>query len=538
MTIQSQTNLIRYEGNGATTVWSYAFLIPVATDVIVTYTDAAGAETALNANQYSITGIDDANGGAVTYPLSGSPIAANTFITIQRSLPLVQSTDLVNQDGFYPQVVEDALDYQMMVAQQISTLNSQAIRVPSSENPPDTLPAASVRASQALIFDSAGQPTVGSIGNATISAAMQPVAAASTLLSARTLLGVAYLPVAVSAGQTVVQADISKRYMATGALTFNLPDSTQVTAGFSISIYALTADCPIHPVGTDTIYSYGLGNNATATAGTVVEAVTDGAGNWWLSTVIAADDIVGHVMPYAGFVIPSAKYDLCDGGSYLRSSFPALFTATTMSLTVTKTNGNPVLGGFTSAQTAKLAAGMLVEGTGIPSGATILTTPSAGDTSITLNQNSTNGTSVTAIIIPFGAADSTHANRPDYRGRSLAGAELATNAAARLTATYFGSVPRIGRTGGLESHTLSVPQMAAHNHGITDPGHTHGNPDITGQTSAVLAFGAATPQTIPTGGRAMPAAFTGIATQGSGGDNPHNNTQPTGIVNYLIRVLP
>jgi microcystin-dependent protein len=537
MTIQSQANLIRYEGNGTTTVWSYSFLIPAATDVVVTYTDADGAETVLNTNQYSITGIDDANGGAVTYPLSGSPIAANTFITIQRSLPLVQSTDLVNQDGFYPQVVEDALDYQMMVSQQINTLNSQAIRVPSSENPPNTLPAASVRASQALIFDSVGQPTVGSIGNATISAAMQPVTAAATLLSARNLLGVGGPVVIVTGNTAPVQADITKRYMVIGGPVFTLPYSSTITNGYSIMIYALTNDVVVNVDPLDTIYGYGISNPATVSAGTTAEFVTDGGGLWFLF-VVASDDIVGHVMPFAGFSAPSAKYDLCDGGSYLRSSFPALFTATTMSLTVTKTNGNPVLGGFTSAQTAKLAAGMLVEGTGIPAGATILTTPSAGDTSITLDQNSTNGTTVTAIIIPFGAADSTHANRPDYRGRSLAGAELATNAATRLTATYFGSVPRIGRTGGLESHTLSVPQLANHNHGTVDPGHTHGNPDITGQTSAVLAFGAATPQTIPTGGRAMPAATTGIVIQGAGSDNPHNNTQPTGIVNYLIRVLP
>lgn len=537
MTVSSTANIVVYDGNGATTTFDYTFLIPAADDAVITYTDTAGVETVLNSNQYSITGIGSDAGGTVTYPLSGSPIANATFLSIRRELPLVQETDLVNQDGFYPEVVEDALDYVTMLIQQVNTTNTQAIRVPASESPPDELPAAALRANQALVFDSDGQPTVGSPSDATISIAMQPVAAASTLLSARALLGVAYLPSAVTTDQTIALADITTRYMATGALTFTMPDSTQVPAGFSFSIYALTADCIADPVGSDTIYGYSIGTSATVVAGTVVEFVTDGAGNWWPTTIIVAEDFVGAIRPYAGLIEPSAKYVLCDAASYLRSTYSACFTAISMSVTGTKTSGSAVIGGFTSAQTAKLAAGMLVEGTGIPSGSVILSNPNAGDTSITLDHNATNSTTQTVTVIPWGAADTTHFNVPDLRGRVPAGSESALNPAARLTPTYFGAFDRMSITGGLESQTLTELQMPTHDHTINEHGgHAHGG--IVGTASELLGFGASTPKTIPTTGTSNPTVTTGITIDDAGSGQAHANVQPTLIVNYLIRVLP
>lgn len=538
MTVSTTANLVVYEGNGASTTFDYDFLIPTAGDVIITYTDTAGTETVLNTAQYSITGLDDDNGGTVTYPLSGSPIALGTFLSIRRELPLVQDTDLVNQDGFYPEVVESALDYLTMLVQQVSTLDSQAIRVPESEEAPNALPAAALRANQSLIFDADGQPTVGLASSATISAAMQPVAAAATLVAARTLLGVGYIPVAVSTNQTVALADITTRYMTTGARTFTMPDSTQVPAGFSFSVYALTADCVLDPVAGDTIYGYSAGATATVVAGTVVDVVTDGAGNWWLATTIATDDFVGAIRPYAGFDAPSAKYLFCDGVSYLRATYPAAFTAMTMEVTVTKTSGSPVLGGFTSAQTAKLAAGMLVEGTGIPAGAVILTTPGSGDTSITMDQNATNSTTQAATIIPWGAVDTTHFNVPDLRGRVLAGAELATNAATRLTATYFGSVPRIGQAGtATESGTILQANLPNVNFTVTDNRTWKTNNTIysTGASGArgagaEFSLNPAQQDVSPTG--AAPTAASG----GSG--TAITKVQPTIATNYLIRVLP
>lgn len=540
MTVETTSNRVNYEGNGATTVFSYSFLIPATDDVIVTYIDADGNQTVLNTAQYSITGIADANGGTVTYPLSGSPIAAGTFISIVRELALVQETDFVNQDGFYPQVLEDALDYLTMLVQQVNTPNLQSIRVPDIEDAPDVLPAAAQRANQTLIFDSDGQPGVGSPSSAPVSTAMQPVVAAATLAAGRSAFGVGFVPVAVTTNQTVLLADISTRYMATGTLTFTMPDSTQVPAGFSFSVYALTADCVADPVGTDTIYGYGLGVNATIAAGTVVELVTDGAGNWWPATIISTEDFVGAIRPYGGFVEPSAKYVFCHGQSLLRSSYPAAFAALSMAVTVTKTSGSPVIGGFTALQVAKLGAGMVIEGTGIPAGTTILTNPGSGDTSITLSANATNSLSQTATIIPYNAVDTTHFTIPDLRGRTPAGAELTTDAQNRLSTSFFGSKPKIGNPGGGESQTISQANLPGMNFTVTD-NRTWATGNIpvfpTGTGGGATAFLA----TIATGvNTTYPVTPSGAApTAASGGSGTgHANVQPTLVINYLIRVLP
>lgn len=538
MTVSSTQSIVVYEGNGASTTFDFTFLIPSQADMVVTYTDTAGTETVLSTSQYSVTGIDDPNGGTVTYPLSGSPIANNTFLSIRRELPLTQTTDLVNQDGFYPQVVENALDTLCMQIQQISTLNSQAIRVPTSEDPPNTLPAASLRANQTFVFDSDGQPSVGSPSSAMVSSAMQPVVGASTLASARSLLGVGGPIVAATTNQSPTLADVSTNYMVTAAITVTLPLTTQTANGYYIVVHALTNDVTLTPDGADTIYGYSLGGSATVAAGTVATVVTDAAGNWWITTVIATDDFVGSIRPYAGLDAPSAKYQFCDGTSYLRATYPACFTAISMSLTVTKTSGSPVLGGFTSAQTAKLAAGMLVEGTGIPSGATILTTPSAGDTSITLNQNATNSLSQTATIIPFGAADSSHFYVPDTRGRALAGAELATNAANRITSSFFGAADRVGRSGGTQSETLSQAMLPVANFTVTDNRTWSTDDTMLKGTNAVGITGGASGFIGNNGSRGVTPSGAAPTAASGGSGLGHNNVQPTLVVNHLIRVLP
>jgi hypothetical protein len=125
MTIVTTTNRVFYVGNGATTVWTYGFLIPDASEVVVQLTNTTtGVVTTLTALQYSITGIGNSSGGTVTY----SPaLATGNTITIQRVLPVTQQTSLSNQGGFYPNVVEAALDYLTMVTQQLNDAVARAL---------------------------------------------------------------------------------------------------------------------------------------------------------------------------------------------------------------------------------------------------------------------------------------------------------------------------------------------------------------------------------------------------------------------------
>lgn len=130
MTLPASAGRIVANGNGVTTSWPFNFLIPEASDLVATITEVAtGSSTTLLSSQYSVTGINNPSGGTVTYPLVGSPLPSGWTFTIQRLVPYEQDTDLTNQDGFYADVLENALDYLTMQTQQLEDAVGRALVV-------------------------------------------------------------------------------------------------------------------------------------------------------------------------------------------------------------------------------------------------------------------------------------------------------------------------------------------------------------------------------------------------------------------------
>ncbi len=120
MTVPTTANSVSYPGNGATTVFPFAFPIPAAANLVVTYTNTTGTQTILSPSVYTVTGLGGAS-GSVTYNPGGVPIASGTSLLIQRIMPLTQLVDLVNQGTVYPSSVEQGLDVLAMGLQQVST---------------------------------------------------------------------------------------------------------------------------------------------------------------------------------------------------------------------------------------------------------------------------------------------------------------------------------------------------------------------------------------------------------------------------------
>lgn len=109
-TVSSQTSSITAQGNGATTVFTYNFLIPAysPTPVVVSILDTTvlpNATTVLTPSQYAITGVNNPAGGTVRYPLTGPPLITGQYITISRSVPYTQTVAFSNQGTFYPTTV-------------------------------------------------------------------------------------------------------------------------------------------------------------------------------------------------------------------------------------------------------------------------------------------------------------------------------------------------------------------------------------------------------------------------------------------------
>lgn len=141
-----------------------------ASNAVVIYTAANGAQTTLTTSQYSLTinpiapGQIWGVGGTVT-TLSATPIPSGSTLTIDRVVPLTQLATLSDQGDFYAQVVEAALDTLCMEIQQVSAQTTRSIQIPVvDQNVNVTLPAAAARANQYLAFDSSGNVTTA-IGN-------------------------------------------------------------------------------------------------------------------------------------------------------------------------------------------------------------------------------------------------------------------------------------------------------------------------------------------------------------------------------------
>lgn len=164
MTIATVVNKVVAQGNGATTAFSFAFLLPSAAYAVVTVTDSTGVQTVLLSTQYSLSGIGNPNGGTVNYPLSGSPLPSGSSIALQRVIPLQQLTSLVNQGGYFPAVVEGALDQLEMQIQQLAatTGGNVSLQFPATDalTLNSILPAAAARANNLLSFDSLGNVIV------------------------------------------------------------------------------------------------------------------------------------------------------------------------------------------------------------------------------------------------------------------------------------------------------------------------------------------------------------------------------------------
>lgn len=163
MTISSTTRKAGpFDGNGVTTSFPFTFKVFAAADLRVVRTTPSGVESDLTLNSdYSVTlnGDQDANpGGTVTYPISGSPLPADWRLTLIGDIDYLQPTDITNGGGFYPQVIENALDRNVMLIQQVAEEAGRSIRVAVSDDTTSglELPAQASRADKVLGFDANG----------------------------------------------------------------------------------------------------------------------------------------------------------------------------------------------------------------------------------------------------------------------------------------------------------------------------------------------------------------------------------------------
>lgn len=122
----------------------------------------------------------------------------------------------------------------------------------------------------------------------------------------------------------------------------------------------------------------------------------------------------------------------------------------------------------------------------------------------------------------YGSGDgSTTFNIPDMRGRVPAGLDnMGGTAASRLTSTVLTASNTLGATGGVQTYTLSSSEMPSHRH------------DIQRSNSAATAVGADASALYRI---SADSGATMTSTQNTGGGTAHPITQPTIVLNYIIK---
>jgi hypothetical protein len=160
MTVSSSTSRVQFNGNGSTTVFAYSFKIFDQDDLTVIVRSATGTETVKTiTTHYTVSGVGNSGGGNVT--MLTAPASGET-LTILREQDLVQELDLVENDPFPAQSLEDALDKLTFIVQQHDEELGRSIKASRTNTIGSTefTVSAASRANKIFAFDSAGELAV------------------------------------------------------------------------------------------------------------------------------------------------------------------------------------------------------------------------------------------------------------------------------------------------------------------------------------------------------------------------------------------
>jgi hypothetical protein len=235
MTISTTTNRVSFAGNGSTTAFATGFKFFANGDLVVTLvTDSTGAEVVKTiTTHYSVTGAGVVTGGTVT--MVTAPATGETLVIV-RAQAYTQGLDLVENDPFPSESVEDQLDKNVIMAQQNDSALDRSLRQPAGDTADiDFLPPKVTRATKALGFDADGDPTVSTLTLAAIESGATD-AAASAVTAASEATAAAASAVAAAASETAAGVSEAAAASYASPVTETFADTVGFTAGTSTTI--------------------------------------------------------------------------------------------------------------------------------------------------------------------------------------------------------------------------------------------------------------------------------------------------------------
>ena len=160
MTVSSSTNKVSYSGNGSLTTFAYTFKIFDQDDLTVILRAADGTETTQTiTTHYTVSGVGSASGGNVVF---GTAPASGVTVVIIREQPLTQGLDLVANDPFPAESLEEALDKVVFMTQKHEEELSRAIKASRTNTltGSEFTISATDRANKIFAFDGSGNVSI------------------------------------------------------------------------------------------------------------------------------------------------------------------------------------------------------------------------------------------------------------------------------------------------------------------------------------------------------------------------------------------
>lgn len=289
--------------------------------------------------------------------------------------------------------------------------------------------------------------------------------------------------------------------------------------------------------GTGTSVGINVGTGKTANVGgTLIAGGTLILGSGDATISAAAATIRGAAKTGTNAVGPNMTIDASNGtgsggsGSIIFRTAPAAAGGTAANTMATimeiKSTGSVEVGGRSVNDFMPAGAVMPYAGSSAPSGWLLAYGQAVS--------RSTYAALYAAIGTTYGSGDgSTTFNVPDMRGRVVAGKDnMGGVSADRLTGLSGGvNGDNLAATGGLETHTLTEAQLAAHQHFVANTASGTGTLTASNYVNYFSDYGSQYNTRLA---GSSTVATTGLTSETGDGD-AHNNVQPTIILNYIIK---
>ncbi|WP_319780300.1 LamG-like jellyroll fold domain-containing protein [Maridesulfovibrio sp.] len=141
MTLVSSGSTITFAGDGVQNLFDFNFRIFRAEDLCAVVRNNEGQERSLvsGSDFKIISSMDSESGGRVQYPVSGEPLPPGESITFYRDIPYTQELELVDNDPFSAQLLNEAFDRGVMRDQQLQEQVDRAVKYDISTPEEDRL---------------------------------------------------------------------------------------------------------------------------------------------------------------------------------------------------------------------------------------------------------------------------------------------------------------------------------------------------------------------------------------------------------------